>query len=72
MSCGLVKGRSLSTKRRKWMERIAIMGERCVQVLVSKTEEKGLLVSPRRRWENNNKMALQGVGWGRALKLCAF
>ena len=25
---------------------------------------KGLLVRPRRRWENNIKMDRQGVGWG--------
>ena len=53
------------------MERVANMGKGCVQVLVSKPEEKNLLVSPRRRWEDSNKMVLEGVGWGRGLKLSA-
>jgi hypothetical protein len=47
------------------------MGERFLQVLVSKTEGKGLLVRHRRRRENNTKIVLQGEEWGRGLKLSA-
>jgi len=48
------------------------MGRRCTQVLVSKPQGKRLLVRPRRRWEDNNKMVLQGAVWGRGLKLSAL
>jgi hypothetical protein len=34
------------------------------RVLVGKPEGKRLLGSPRSRWEGNNKMDLQEVGWG--------
>ena len=46
---------------------MAIMGEvRGVQrVLVGKPEGKRPLRRPRRRWEDNIKMDLQEVGWGR-------
>jgi hypothetical protein len=35
------------------------------RVLVEKPEEKRSLERPRRRWEDNIKMDLQGVGGGR-------
>ena len=53
------------------MEHVANMRERCVQFMVVKGEGKQLLAKPRRRWEDNNKMFLQGVVWGRGLKLSA-
>jgi hypothetical protein len=34
------------------------------RILVGRPEGKTPLVRPRRRWENNNKMDLQEVGWG--------
>ena len=42
------------------------MGKRrgAYRVLVGKPEGKRPLVRPRRRWEDNIKMALQEVGWG--------
>jgi len=42
------------------------MGERSGvnRVLVGKPEGKKPLGRPRRRWEDNNKMDLQDVGWG--------
>ena len=46
------------------MERVANKRERCAQALVSKTDGKRLLVSPRLRWEDNEKMILQLVVWG--------
>jgi hypothetical protein len=39
-------------------------GERCVQVLVGKSEENRPLWSPRRRQEDNIKKDLQDVGSG--------
>jgi hypothetical protein len=39
--------------------------ERCIQVLLGKSEGKRPLGRPRRRWEDNIKMDLQKVGcWG--------
>jgi hypothetical protein len=35
------------------------------RVLAVKPEGKRQLGRPRRRWEDNNKMDLQEVGWGR-------
>jgi hypothetical protein len=42
------------------------MGERkgVYTVLVGKPEEKRPLGRPRCRWEDNNKLYLQEVGWG--------
>jgi len=51
------------------VENVANMRERCVQVLVSKLDANRLLVGSRRRWEDNIKMVLQGVGWGRGMNL---
>jgi hypothetical protein len=53
------------------VENVANIGERCVQDLVRKYEGKRLLVRPSRRWEDNNKMVLQGMWWGRGLNLSA-
>ena len=72
MACGLVQDRILSTRGKRWMEHVANMGKICVQVLVSKPQGKRLLVRSWRRWEDNNKMVLQAVVWGRGLKLSAL
>jgi hypothetical protein len=42
------------------------MGERrgAYRALVGKPEGRRLLVRPRRRWEDNIKIDLRGVGWG--------
>jgi hypothetical protein len=45
------------------------MRERFVRVLVGNPDAKGLFVRPRRRWEDNTKVVLQGVAWRRGLKL---
>jgi hypothetical protein len=39
------------------------MGGGMYRVLVGKLEEKRSLVRPRHRWEDNNKMDHQEVGW---------
>ena len=51
----------------RWAGHVARMREdRGVQrVLVEKPEEKRSLGRPRRRWEDNIKMDLKEVGWGR-------
>ena len=51
----------------RWAGHAARMEERrgVYRVLVVKPEGKRLLVRPRRRWEDNVKMDLQEVGWGR-------
>jgi len=71
MSCGLVKDLIFSTRGNRCLEPVANMRERCVQVLVGKVDAKSLLVRPRRRWEDNTKMVLQGVGWGHGMNLSA-
>jgi hypothetical protein len=45
------------------------MGERrdAYRALVGKPEGRRPLVRPRRRWEDNIKMNLREVGWGRRL-----
>ena len=56
--------RVIKSRRMRWVEHIARMGERrgVYRVLVGKTEGKRLLGRPRRRWENNIKMDLQEMG----------
>jgi hypothetical protein len=48
----------------KLAEHVACMGQRrsVYRVLVGKPEEKRPLGRPRRRWKNNIKIDLQGVG----------
>jgi len=48
----------------RWAWHVALMGDRrgVFSVLVGKPEGKRLLGRPRRRWENNIKMALKEVG----------
>jgi len=41
--------------------------QRCVQILVEKSEAKRPLGTPRSRWEYNIQMDLQEVGWGHGL-----
>ena len=53
------------------MERVANLGERYVQVLVSKPEGQRLLERPKRRWEDNTKMVVQGLVWVLGLNLSA-
>jgi len=69
MSCGLFKDRILYTRGKRYVEHVAKMRERFVQVLVDKVEARRLLVRPRNRWEDNTKMVLQGVGWGSGMNL---
>jgi hypothetical protein len=56
---------------KRCVEHVVNMRERCVQVLVGKLDAKRLIVRPRRRWEENTKMVLQGVWTRRGLKLSA-
>ena len=63
--------RAVKSRRMRWAEHVARMGEgRGVhRVLVGKPEGKKPLGRPRRRWEDNIKMGLQevrglvGTGW---------
>ena len=56
----------IKSTRMRWVGHVACMGERigAYRVLVGKPEGKRPLGSPRRRWENNNKMDVQEVGCG--------
>jgi hypothetical protein len=48
---------------------VARMGERrgAYMALVGKPEGRSPLGRPRRRWEDNIKMDLREIGWGRRL-----
>jgi len=50
----------------RWAGHVARIGEKrgVYRVLVRKPERKRPLGGPRRRWEDNIKMGLQGVGCG--------
>jgi hypothetical protein len=56
----------LKSKKLRWKEHVARMGERRVayRVLVGKPEGRRPLGRPRRRWEDNIKMDLREVWWG--------
>jgi hypothetical protein len=59
--------RVTESRRLRWAEHIARMGERrgIYRVLMGKPEGKTPFVRPRHRWEDNIKMDLQEVGcWG--------
>ena len=58
--------RVIKSRRMRWVEHVARIGERrgVYRVLVGKPERKGPLGRPRRRWEDNIKMDLQEVGCG--------
>jgi len=55
--------RVIKSKRMRWAEHVACMGERrgVYRVLVGKPEGKRPVGRPRRRWEDNIKMDLQEV-----------
>jgi hypothetical protein len=61
----------VKSRRMRWVGHVARMGkDKAVhRVLVGKPEEKRPLGRPRRRWEDNIKMDLQEVGWGRGNSL---
>jgi hypothetical protein len=50
----------------RWAGHVAHMGEGrgAYRILVGRPEGRRPLERPRRRWEDNIKMDLQGVGWG--------
>ena len=54
----------MKSRRMRWAWHVALMGDRrgVFSVLVGKPEGKRLLGRPRRRRENNIKMALKEVG----------
>jgi hypothetical protein len=57
---------TFKSRRMRWAEHVAIIGEtrRIYMVLVGKPEGKRPLGRPRRRWEDNIKVDLQEVGCG--------
>jgi hypothetical protein len=58
--------RVIKSRRMKWAGHVARMGEGrgVYRVLVGKSEGKRPFGRPRRRWEDNIRMDLQGVGCG--------
>ena len=59
--------RMIKSRSMRWVGRVARMDERrgVYRVLVGKPEGKKPLGRARSRWEDNIKMAVQEVGWGR-------
>jgi len=59
-------GRVIKSRIMRWAGHVARMGDRrgVFRVLVWKPEGKRPLGRPRSRWEDNNKMDLQEVGYG--------
>jgi hypothetical protein len=57
---------NINSRRLRWAEHIARMGERrgAYRALVGKPEGRRPPGKPRRRWEDNIKMNLQEFGWG--------
>jgi hypothetical protein len=56
----------IKSRRMRWAGHVARMGEGrgAYRILVGTREGKRPLGRPRRRWEDNIEMDLQGVGWG--------
>jgi hypothetical protein len=56
----------IKSRKLKWVERVARMGESrgVCRVLVGKPEGRRPLGRPRRRWEDNIKLDLRGSWWG--------
>jgi hypothetical protein len=59
--------RVVNSRRMRWAGHVARMGDNrgVYRALVGKPEGKRPLGRPRRRWEDNIKMDLQEVEWGR-------
>jgi hypothetical protein len=59
--------RVIKSRRVRWEGHVARMGDRrgAYSVFVGKREGERPLGRPKRRWEDNIKMALQKVGWDR-------
>jgi hypothetical protein len=58
--------RIIKSRRMRWAEHVARMGEKrsVYRLLVGKTKGKRSLGRPRRRWVDNIRMDLLEVGWG--------
>jgi hypothetical protein len=58
--------RQIKSRRMRWAEHVACMGEgrKLYKVLVEKSEGRRPLERPRRRWEDGIRMDLRIIGWG--------
>jgi hypothetical protein len=58
--------RVIKSRRMRWARHVPRMGEKrgAYRILVGRPEGRRPLGRPRRRWEDNIKMALKKVGWG--------
>jgi hypothetical protein len=61
--------RVIKSRRMRWAEHVACMGDRkgACMVLVGEPEGKRPLERSRHRWEDNIKTFLQEMGWGHGL-----
>jgi hypothetical protein len=58
--------RMMKSRRMRWVENLASMGKKSAcRVLLGKPEGGRLQGRLRCRWEDNIKMALTKIGWGR-------
>jgi hypothetical protein len=58
--------RQIKSRRMRWAEHVAHMGEgrNMYRVLMGKLKGKRPRERPRRRWKNGLKMDLREIGWG--------
>jgi hypothetical protein len=58
--------RMIKSRSMRWAGNVARMGEKrnAYRILIGKPEGNRPLERPRRRWEDNIKMGLRGIGWG--------
>jgi hypothetical protein len=61
--------RVIKSRRMRWVGHVARIGEKrgAYSILVGRHEGRRQLGRPRRRWDDNIKMDLQEVEWGRGL-----
>jgi hypothetical protein len=57
--------RMIESRRMRWTGHVARMGLKCnaYRILIGKLEGKRTLGRQRRRWVDNIKMDLRGIGW---------
>jgi hypothetical protein len=55
----------IRSRRISWVQNVARMGEKrnAYKIFVGKSQVKRSLARPRRRWVNNIKMNIRGIGW---------
>jgi hypothetical protein len=57
--------RMIKSRRMRWVGHVTLMGEmNAYRILEGNTERKRPLGRPKRRWSDNVKIDVRGIGWG--------